>query len=164
MVTIEDNAHIELIRNVAYDLARKNQICIQVLGRNIDEYMGEGYLSLLVAKKNFKPELGVSFRTYASAVIRSRIIRFAKKHGYSRELVEKTMITDNFDEISEELSARLDQLDEKTRDVIVMRFGLDGCERMTLDEVGNFFQLTKARVQQIEKRGLKQLRDIICDG
>ncbi|MDY7004428.1 MAG: sigma-70 family RNA polymerase sigma factor [Cyanobacteriota bacterium] len=49
-------------------------------------------------------------------------------------------------------------LNERQRDVIKMRFGLDdGCEK-TLQEIGDKFHLTRERIRQIEEKAVKKLR------
>jgi RNA polymerase nonessential primary-like sigma factor len=49
------------------------------------------------------------------------------------------------------------ELDEREREVIHLRFGLDGDQVQTLEEVGRQFGLTRERIRQIEKRALKKL-------
>ena len=39
-----------------------------------------------------------------------------------------------------------------------MRYGLDGEQPRTLDEVGRTFSVTRERIRQIENQGLKKLR------
>jgi RNA polymerase primary sigma factor len=52
----------------------------------------------------------------------------------------------------------LDQLGEREREVLVMRFGLkDGITR-TLEDVGKQFNVTRERVRQIEAKALRKLR------
>ena len=41
-----------------------------------------------------------------------------------------------------------------------MRFGLNGHERMTLEEVGKKLRLSRERVRQLEERGLLRLRRV----
>ena len=60
----------------------------------------------------------------------------------------------------EQLETVLEQLEERERDVVRMRYGLDGKQPQTLDEVGQFFQITRERVRQIELRALKKLRGL----
>jgi RNA polymerase primary sigma factor len=39
-----------------------------------------------------------------------------------------------------------------------MRYGLDGRQPRTLDEVGRAFNVTRERIRQIEQQSLKKLR------
>ncbi len=49
-------------------------------------------------------------------------------------------------------------LDEKEREVIRMRFGLDGDEPRTLQEIGETMGLSRERIRQIESRAKEKLR------
>jgi RNA polymerase sigma factor (sigma-70 family) len=49
-------------------------------------------------------------------------------------------------------------LDEREREVLRLRFGLDQGEPRTLEEVGALFQLTRERIRQIEARAISKLR------
>jgi RNA polymerase primary sigma factor len=49
-------------------------------------------------------------------------------------------------------------LPSRQRQIIELRFGLDGREPRTLAEVGRVFNLTRERIRQIEQRSLKDLR------
>ena len=60
--------------------------------------------------------------------------------------------------LREKIEEALDQLTQRERDVLIMRFGLeDGCSR-TLEEVGRHFRVTRERIRQIESKALKKLR------
>lgn len=59
------------------------------------------------------------------------------------------------------LAMWLDQLDEKQREVIVRRFGLNGYERQTLENVGKELGVTRERVRQIQMDALKRMRKIL---
>ena len=39
-----------------------------------------------------------------------------------------------------------------------MRFGLDDCEKYTLEEIGNIYGVTKECIRQTEMRALKKLK------
>jgi len=49
-------------------------------------------------------------------------------------------------------------LDDKEREVIRMRFGLDGDEPKTLQEIGESMGLSRERIRQIESRAKEKLR------
>jgi RNA polymerase sigma factor (sigma-70 family) len=53
-------------------------------------------------------------------------------------------------------------LDPRERDVIVLRYGLDGTLPRTLSDVGKHFDLTRERIRQIEGRALAKLRHPSC--
>ncbi len=52
----------------------------------------------------------------------------------------------------------LDDLNERDREIMVMRFGLDREGRArTLEEVGRMFNVTRERIRQVEKKSLRTL-------
>ena len=58
----------------------------------------------------------------------------------------------------EALRSILDALAPREREVLIMRYGLDGQQPRTLDEVGRAFKVTRERIRQIEHQSLKKLR------
>lgn len=51
----------------------------------------------------------------------------------------------------------LEELDERSAQVITMRFGLGGADPLTLEEVGLYFDVTRERIRQIESQALRKL-------
>jgi RNA polymerase primary sigma factor len=68
------------------------------------------------------------------------------------------------DELAEDVLRRealvkiLGTLSERERRVLELRYGLNGEQPRTLDEVGRTFQVTRERIRQIENQSLKKLR------
>jgi RNA polymerase primary sigma factor len=60
--------------------------------------------------------------------------------------------------LREAIADALHTLDERERDVLVMRFGLDGEEPRTFDAIGHRFNLSSERIRQIEFKALRKLR------
>jgi RNA polymerase primary sigma factor len=58
----------------------------------------------------------------------------------------------------EALRGILSKLSERERQVLELRYGLDGQQPRTLDEVGRAFNVTRERIRQIEHQSLKKLR------
>jgi RNA polymerase nonessential primary-like sigma factor len=56
------------------------------------------------------------------------------------------------------------QLGEKQQQVLLRRYGLDGGETCTLEEIARDLNLTRERVRQIQIEALDQLRRIIRRG
>ena len=57
-----------------------------------------------------------------------------------------------------EVERLLSALDEREREIIRLRFGLDRGEPRTLEEVGEIFSLTRERIRQIEAKAMSKLR------
>jgi RNA polymerase sigma factor (sigma-70 family) len=57
-----------------------------------------------------------------------------------------------------EIERLLAGLDEREREIIRLRFGLDRGEPRTLEEVGAIFDLTRERIRQIESKAMSKLR------
>ena len=60
--------------------------------------------------------------------------------------------------LSEQMQLVLEELSDRERQVIVMRFGLDDGWAKTLEEVGREFSVTRERIRQIEAKALRKLR------
>jgi len=60
--------------------------------------------------------------------------------------------------LRDELMAALEELTPREKDVILLRYGLDGDEPRTLEEVGRALEVTRERVRQIESSALAKLR------
>lgn len=66
------------------------------------------------------------------------------------EIVTASLLKDQIEEI-------LGTLTEKEKGVLELRFGLNGGERHTLEEVGKAFNVTRERARQIENKALRKL-------
>ncbi len=64
------------------------------------------------------------------------------------------------EDMREAMRVVLDELPEREREVMKMRFGLDIEHSATLEEVGQAFNITRERVRQIEVRALFRLRHV----
>ena len=57
-----------------------------------------------------------------------------------------------------ETTKLLSPLDEREREILRLRFGLDRGEPRTLEQVGQHFHLTRERIRQIEAKAMSKLR------
>jgi RNA polymerase primary sigma factor len=60
----------------------------------------------------------------------------------------------------EQLGRWLSHLSEQERQVLQLRFGLDGEERHTLAEIGRQLEVSRERVRQVELKALRKLRNL----
>ncbi len=68
---------------------------------------------------------------------------------------EGELIRSSFEE---QIRKIVEELDEKEREVIRMRFGLEGEEPRTLQEIGEALGLSRERIRQIESKAKEKLR------
>jgi RNA polymerase primary sigma factor len=54
----------------------------------------------------------------------------------------------------------LAQLSDQEREVLGLRFGLNGQERHTLAEIGRHLDVSRERVRQVELKALRKLRTL----
>lgn len=64
----------------------------------------------------------------------------------------------SFKLLQEYLSLALESLNERERQVLIMRFGLADGNVRTLEQVGDHFEVTRERIRQIENKALAKLR------
>ena len=75
-----------------------------------------------------------------------------KKELSPAELTARKMLKDHIHELIEELS-------DRERRILEMRFGLEDNIPRTLEEVGKVFGVTRERIRQIEAKALSKLRE-----
>jgi RNA polymerase sigma factor (sigma-70 family) len=143
---------------------------------NFFEMVSDGNMSLIRAIEKFDYAKGNKFSTYAS---------WAIMKNYARSIPAEHKWMDRFrtgkDELfahstdqggnpfQEELTNRkqhqaimqiLDRLDEREKDILRYRFGIDQEGPLTLEQVGSRFGVTKERIRQLEARALKKAQKI----
>lgn len=57
-----------------------------------------------------------------------------------------------------EIERTLDTLSEREKEIIKLYFGIGMNHGLTIDEIGEKFDLTRERVRQIKEKALKRLR------
>lgn len=60
--------------------------------------------------------------------------------------------------LKEEIIKLLSTLTDRERQIITLRFGLNGCDPMTLDQIGKILNVTRERIRQIESKILNKLK------
>ena len=142
-----------------------------------------GTIGLIKAINTFNPNKNIRLSSYASRCIENEILmhfRNSKKSSQDISLNE-TIDTDKDgnpltlldimsvdDNILDNLDLKLnskklgqfigEELDERERKIIVMRYGLNGNEPMTQKDVAKLLDISRSYVSRIETKALKKLR------
>lgn len=144
---------------------------------NFFEMVSDGNMSLIRAIEKFDYSKGNKFSTYATwAIMKNYARSIPQEHTWQDRFrtgnEEVFMASEDIrgDQFIQELNHKrqheiivsiLDQLEDREREIIRYRFGLDqGTEPQTLEQVGERFGVTKERIRQLETRALTKLRKI----
>ena len=55
----------------------------------------------------------------------------------------------------------INKLDRRDREIIIMRYGLDGKEEMTQKEVADFLGISQSYISRIEKKVIRRLKSVV---
>lgn len=147
---------------------------------NFFEMVSDGNMSLIRAIEKFDYGKGNKFSTYATWAIMKNFARSipaehtqldryrtgseeffqsspdARSDQFEQELVNHRQ--------HEAIMRILGQLEEREKNIILHRFGLnEGTEPQTLEQLGSRFGVTKERIRQLEGRALTKLRKIALE-
>ncbi|MBI5759278.1 MAG: sigma-70 family RNA polymerase sigma factor [Planctomycetales bacterium] len=145
---------------------------------NFFEMVSDGNMSLIRAIEKFDFSRGNKFSTYATWAIMKNFARsIPAEHSHQdkyRTGTDEFFLSspdargDHFGQLltnqrqREAIVGILDELNEREREIIRFRFGLDcGAEPQTLEMVGARFGVTKERIRQLEVRALDKMRRIV---
>jgi RNA polymerase sigma factor (sigma-70 family) len=139
-----------------------------------DDLLQEGKIGLFRALNDFDLERSNNFFKFATCHIKTRVRRFLVREfkRQRREVLfkEPELIIDDEETVvsTEELFERKQEgqlftralafLSSRERDLLLMRFGLDGYCPCNLQEIGEKMNLTRERVRQIQVKALKKLK------
>ncbi|QOJ14609.1 MAG: sigma-70 family RNA polymerase sigma factor [Planctomycetia bacterium] len=143
------------------------------------ETVSDGNISLMRAVDKFDFTRGFKFSTYGSWAIIRNFARTIPEQRYRREryqtgreeLLESTASLP-LDEAENEsvpairslLERMMGTLDDREREILRHRFGLEGGgQPQTLEQIGRRFGVSKERVRQLEARAMQRLRTDYSD-
>ena len=112
---------------------------------NISEEKINVFLGVLT--KTLSIESGINL-TDNNELTLSEVIEDEKQN------VERTVISN---ELKQDIKQALDNLKEKEKNVIILRFGLENQQKQTLEQIGESYGVTKECIRQIEKRALNKI-------
>ena len=148
-----------------------------------DELLSIGSLGLIKAVDSFKSEKGTRFATYGAKCVQNEILMFfrSSKKNSAEISINETIDVDKdgnpltyLDIISvddttcEDIELQIyinrlselvnSVLDEREKDIIILRYGLNGYEPKTQREVAKYLKISRSYVSRIEKKALEALK------
>jgi RNA polymerase sporulation-specific sigma factor len=166
------------LRLVVY-IARK----FENTGINIEDLISIGTIGLIKAVNTFNPEKKIKLATYASRCIENEILMHLRRNNKNRsevsfdeplnidwdgnELLLSDVLGTEDDIITKDLEANvnrvllikaLHQLNEREKQIMELRFGLDGKEERTQKDVADMLGISQSYISRLEKRIIKRLR------
>ncbi|MBQ4054803.1 MAG: RNA polymerase sporulation sigma factor SigK [Clostridia bacterium] len=157
--------------------------------KNQDDLMSIGTIGLIKAVDSFDPSNGTRFATYASKCLQNEILMHFRAQ---KKLAQEVSINDPIDvdkdgnpltyfdivysedTIAEDIDLKLkcraaldivrNELDERQRQIIVMRYGLNMRPAKTQREIAAELGISRSYVSRIEKSALEKIRSKMSMG
>ncbi|WP_186564658.1 RNA polymerase sporulation sigma factor SigE [Lawsonibacter celer] len=152
-------------------------------GVGIEDLISIGTIGLIKAVGTYKPAKNIKLATYASRCIENEILMHLRKTANLKSevsfdeplntdwdgnelLLSDILGTENdtvmkpieADVDRQLLGAALEKLDERERQIITMRFGLDGRPERTQKEVADQLGISQSYISRLEKRIISRLK------
>ena len=152
-------------------------------GTNLEDLISIGTIGLMKAIGTYRTEKNIKLATYASRCIENEILMHIRKisnqkaeisldepinlDGDGNELLLSDILGTGEDEIFAPLEAAADmralrealrELSEREREIIGMRFGLDGRKELTQKEIAQKLGISQSYISRLEKKILGKLR------
>ncbi|MED4989535.1 RNA polymerase sporulation sigma factor SigK [Parageobacillus toebii] len=151
-------------------------------GEDVEDLISIGTIGLIKAIESYSPGKGTKLATYAARCIENEILMHLRslkktrkdvslhepigqdKEGNEISLIDvlKSEGNDIIDEIQlnmelEQVKKYIDVLDEREKEVIISRFGLDMQREKTQREIAKELGISRSYVSRIEKRALMKM-------
>lgn len=152
-------------------------------GANIEELISIGTLGLMKAVSSFNKDKNIKLATYASRCIENEILMFIRKTSSQKreisideplsvdwdgnELLLSDILGSDSDVVSKDMEDReernilriaVNELNERERVIIEMRYGLINGNEMTQKEVADELGISQSYISRLEKKIMQRLR------
>ncbi|MEW8993390.1 RNA polymerase sporulation sigma factor SigE [Clostridium subterminale] len=166
------------LRLVVY-IARK----FENTGVNVEDLISVGTIGLIKAVNTFAPEKKIKLATYSSRCIENEILMYLRRNNKIKTeisfyeplnidwdgnelLLSDILGTDSnvvYNYIEEEVDKQLlgiamNKLNSREKEIIELRFGLNGITEKTQKEVADMLGISQSYISRLEKRIIKRLK------
>ena len=155
-------------------------------GVDLEDLVSIGTIGLMKGVKTFSNEKNIKLATYASRCIDNEILMFLRKNkkvkgevsleeslsfdADGNELhLEDVLGTDSDivtkpleDDLNKKLMINeINKLNERDKEIIIMRYGLFNQEEKTQKEVADLLGISQSYISRIEKKVIKRLKNVV---
>ena len=152
-------------------------------GINIEDLISIGTIGLIKSVNTYRTDKNIKLATYASRCIENEILMYLRKNSSQRGEVSldeplntdwdgnelllsdvlgteaDTVMRPIEDDVDRQLlAAAIEKLSQREREIIVMRFGLNGGREQTQKEVADQLGISQSYISRLEKRIINRLK------
>lgn len=155
-------------------------------GTSLEDLVSIGTIGLIKAVSTYRLDKNIKLATYASRCIDNEILMYLRKTkrrkseisfedslsydsdgnelhledilGTDGDIVTKPL-EDEYDK--KVLIAELNKLDDRDKEIMQMRYGLNGKDELTQKDVAKKLNISQSYISRIEKKVIKKLKQII---
>lgn len=152
-------------------------------GIGIEDLISIGTLGLIKAVNTFRPDKKIKLATYASRCIENEILMFLRKTANRKkevsideplnvdwdgnELLLSDVLGSDADEVNRSIEAQdekrqllsiVESLDEREKQILIMRFGLYDTKEYTQKQVADILGISQSYISRLEKRIIDKLK------
>ncbi len=156
-------------------------------GVGIEDLISIGTIGLIKAVNTYKPEKNIKLATYASRCIENEILMYIRKNASHRgevsideplntdwdgnELLLSDVLGSDENSVSENIERReeercireaVEELGDREREIIELRYGLGGRREMTQKEVADRLGISQSYISRLEKKIIIRLKKQIA--
>ena len=154
-------------------------------GETLEDLVSIGSVGLIKGVNTYKLGKNIKLATYASRCIDNEILMFLRKNKKRRGEVsfedslsydsegnelhledvlgtDSDIVTIGIEKETEKsmLYREINNLNERDRKIMIMRYGLFGTEEMTQKDVANILGISQSYISRIEKKVIKRLKQL----
>ena len=150
----------------------------------IEDLISIGTIGLIKAVNTFKMAKNIKLATYATRCIENEILMFLRKNNRIRleisldeplnvdydgnELLLSDIVGTDVDIVNKEIEGNeqreqlyeaIDELNDRERKILLMRYGLTGQNELTQKDVADLLGISQSYISRLEKKVIKKLRN-----
>lgn len=153
---------------------------------DLEDLVSIGTIGLIKAINTYSIDKNIKLATYASRCIDNEILMYLRKNKKTNSEIsleeslsydaegnelhlediigtESDLVPKNIEEKDDKkmILSEIDKLNKRDKEIMVLRYGLEGKEEKTQKEVADLLGISQSYISRIEKKVIKKLRTMI---